>query len=70
MAELKASLHANLNNAQEEPFVAVIESDERPLFIRQDALNEKVLETLKPMHEQWSGVKLQGAIAYGLRLYR
>ena len=42
----------------------------RPLFIKNDELNAKILKELKPMHEEWSGVELEGAIAYGLRLYQ
>merc|ERR1712107_236650 len=31
---------------------------------------DEVLQELKPLHEQWGGVKLLGSIAYGLRLYK
>ena len=46
------------------------DEDSRPLFIPNKPLNRKVLDTLKPMHEEWSGVPLKGALAYGLRAYR
>lgn len=68
--ELKESLHMGLSTAKEEPFINVIEGGERPLFIDQHELNEKVLEALRPMHEEWAGVPLQGSLAYGLRVYR
>lgn len=63
--ELKASLQAGMAEAQEEAFINVIvgEGKERPLFVRQPMLNRKVLNELKPMHEEWSGVPLTGAIA-------
>jgi hypothetical protein len=65
MAELVSSLHNGMPNAPEENFINVItgEGDERPLFVRQPALNLKALKMLQPMHEEWSGVKLKGAIA-------
>lgn len=68
--ELKKKLHDNLADAPMEGRINVIEneSDEtRPLFIRNYELNNKVLEELKPMHEEWAGVDLVGEIAYGLR---
>lgn len=65
MEKLVASLHEGMPDAPEEVFINVItgEGDERPLFVRQPALNRKALNMLKPMHEEWSGVKLTGAIA-------
>jgi len=72
MEELMASLHEGLPTAEDETFINVIEGEgeERPLFIRQPRLNRKVLNELKPLHEEWSGVSLTGAVAYGLRVYR
>jgi len=69
--ELKDALHAGLPTATTENKVDVIEGDiaARPLFVR-TGLNKKVLDTLKPMHEDWAGVELEGEIAYGLRVYR
>ena len=65
MDELRASLQAGMADAQEEVFINVIvgEGKERPLFVRQPMLNRKALNDLKPMHEDWSGVPLTGAIA-------
>ena len=70
--ELVDALHAGLPTATPEADIDVIFDDEdtRPLFVRNRALNRKVLETLLPMHEEWSGVPLKGALAYGLRAYR
>jgi hypothetical protein len=71
--ELKKKLHDNLETAPMEGKVNVIEneSDEtRPLFIRNDEMNARLLQELKPMHEEWAGVDLEGEIAYGLRAYR
>jgi hypothetical protein len=68
--ELKDSLRNGMADAKEEHYLNVIDTAERPLWIKQDSLNQKVLETLKPMHEEWSGVPLEGSLAYGLRVYR
>ena len=46
------------------------DENSRPLFIKNTELNQRVLEELKPMHEEWAGVDLVGEIAYGLRVYR
>lgn len=72
--ELKKSLHDGLAKAETgtERYIDVIGGTEetRPLFIKQDALNQKVLKELKPLHEAWAGIPLVGATAYGLRAYR
>lgn len=73
MVELRKKLHDNLATAPLENRVDVIEGGDetsRPLFISNKPLNDKVLRELKPMHEKWAGVELEGAIAYGLRVYR
>lgn len=77
--KLKASLHNGLPTAKEEEDKVgrtVIEGSanatnwQRPLFIPQVALNDEVLQRLKPMHEAWAGIPLVGEVAYGLRVYR
>ena len=71
--ELKQKLYDNLDTAPLETKVNVIESDTeaaQPLFIENRELNDKILRDLKPMHEEWSGLDLEGEIAYGLRVYR
>jgi len=67
---LKKKLHDNIDTAPKERKVNVIESEteeSRPLFIENHELNKRVLDELKPMHEEWAGVDLVGEIAYGLR---
>jgi hypothetical protein len=70
---LRENLHKNLENATVEPFIDAIggadEDYERPRFIKQVTLNRLVLNELKSMHEEWSGVPLIGQEAYGLRIY-
>jgi hypothetical protein len=70
VTELKESLHNGLATAREESEEVIGWGEERPLFIEQRELNNKVLEELKPMHENWAGIPLKGALAYGLRAYR
>jgi len=41
-----------------------------PLMIPNFDLNRRALKELLPIHEAWSGVKLTGNNAYGLRVYR
>lgn len=43
---------------------------EPPLFVSNEHLNQRALEELLHIHEAWSGVQLEGEIAYGLRVYR
>lgn len=70
--ELKKKLHDNIATAPHEKDVEVIENEVHapPLFIENEELNKKVLDTLKPMHEEWAGIELTGSIAYGLRAYQ
>mmetsp|Transcript_4488 Transcript_4488/g.8617 ORF Transcript_4488/g.8617 Transcript_4488/m.8617 type:complete len:344 (-) Transcript_4488:14849-15880(-) len=70
--ELQQKIYDNLETAPLEKDVDVIENEMgvQPLFIPNQELNDKVLRELKPMHEKWAGVELEGAIAYGLRLYQ
>ena len=70
--ELRNVLHAGLATAKPEKEVDVIfgGEDSRPLFVQNGILNGKALEVLRPMHEEWAGVPLKGATAYGLRAYR
>lgn len=70
LQELKESLKNGLPTAREETYINVIEGGEIPLFIRQNSLNNRVLEALRPVHEEWAGVPLVGSLAYGLRVYR
>jgi len=68
---LKAALHAGLPKARYEGDVEVIEGQNPPLFIPLPSnTTHWVLNELKEMHENWSGVPLVGSIAYGLRVYQ
>lgn len=71
--ELVKKLRDNIDTAPLEKDVDVIEGSDdtsKPLFIVNTELNKRVLDELKPMHEEWAGVDLVGQIAYGLRAYR
>lgn len=70
--ELQKKLHDNIATASYEKDIDVIETEmgANPYFIHNTALNNKVLKELKPMHEEWAGVQLEGSIAYGLRAYQ
>jgi len=67
---LKETLHEGLKDAKLENFVEVISSPNRPYFINARHLTARILDELKPMHEEWSGVSLLPSVAYGLRAYR
>lgn len=56
--ELNESLHSGLPFAKDETFINVITGAERPLFVHQPQLNRKVLEALRPLHEDWAGIPL------------
>ena len=70
--ELQKQIQDNIENAPLEKKIDVIETEmgARPIFISNRELNAKALRELKPMHEEWAGVELVGATAYGLRLYQ
>jgi len=68
--ELKESLYNGLKSQlDEEEYTDAIDGSIRPGFIPQVELNDKALQELKPMHEEWAGVPLHGSTAYGLRVY-
>eukprot|EP00571_Detonula_confervacea_P016403 CAMPEP_0172303236 /NCGR_PEP_ID=MMETSP1058-20130122/4802_1 /TAXON_ID=83371 /ORGANISM="Detonula confervacea, Strain CCMP 353" /LENGTH=402 /DNA_ID=CAMNT_0013013977 /DNA_START=57 /DNA_END=1265 /DNA_ORIENTATION=- len=58
--------------ARKEHFINVIggEDDARPIMISDHLDNRDILEEMKPMFEWWSGVELEGSVAYGIRAYR
>ncbi|KAL7525162.1 hypothetical protein ACHAXR_000884, partial [Thalassiosira sp. AJA248-18] len=58
--------------SRKEHFVNVIEAEDhaRPMLISDHGENMGILEEMKPMFEWWSGVDLEGSIAYGIRAYR
>ena len=41
-----------------------------PKFVEMDGLDWEVIEELKELHEEWSGMKLVATSAYGVRLYQ
>jgi hypothetical protein len=70
LQDLQESLRNGLLDAEEENYVDSIDGAERPLFIHQHELNDRILTSLLPQHEEWAGVPLVGSKAYGLRVYR
>eukprot|EP00565_Helicotheca_tamesis_P003132 CAMPEP_0185723832 /NCGR_PEP_ID=MMETSP1171-20130828/538_1 /TAXON_ID=374046 /ORGANISM="Helicotheca tamensis, Strain CCMP826" /LENGTH=359 /DNA_ID=CAMNT_0028391587 /DNA_START=64 /DNA_END=1143 /DNA_ORIENTATION=+ len=71
--DLVANLHRGLQSEpplEADGRVACIETENRPLFVENQDLNQRALRELQPILEAWSGVKLVGNNAYGLRVYR
>ncbi|KAL7525156.1 hypothetical protein ACHAXR_000882, partial [Thalassiosira sp. AJA248-18] len=60
------------HGSRKEHFINVIEAEDhsRPMMISNHAENMGILEEMKPMFEWWSGVDLEGSVAYGIRAYR
>ena len=52
MEELRASLYNGIATSYEEEDESIDDGELHPLFIEQEELNQKVLETLKSMHEE------------------
>ena len=71
---LQNSLKQNMATARFEDTpsrqIDVIKGELRPKFIDQEELNEQIIKEMLPLFEEWSGVKLKPAIAYGLRIYQ
>ena len=40
------------------------------LLIHDPDFDKQLLEDLKPLHEEWSGMKLRGTACYGIRVYQ
>ncbi len=70
MEELQQSLHRGVEDESTglESTEQCIGGVNRPLYIPQDELNDRVLAIVQPIAEAWSGVKLIGNNAYGLRV--
>jgi hypothetical protein len=68
--ELQQSLHQGLEDEDTdlETMEVCIGGNNRPLYVPQDELNIKVLAVVQPIVEAWTGVKLIGTTAYGLRV--
>ena len=54
----------------EEQDVEAIYGPHRPKFVNIGQLAWEVLDDLKGLHEEWSGLQLKGTSSYGVRLYR
>ena len=71
---LKKSITKNLENATTEELYAHVDGNspqwESPLLLYQEHLSRYILEELRPLLEEWAGIKLIGEIAYGPRIYR
>jgi hypothetical protein len=46
------------------------EQDLLPKFVHIGNLAREAMQELLPLHEEWSGIKLRGTSAYGVRLYQ
>jgi hypothetical protein len=72
-AKLKAALDKGLENfdaIRNEQQIDAVYTPIPSKFIELGATRWEVLNELKPLHEEWSGVELMPTSAYGLRLYR
>ena len=58
--------------SRKEHFVNVIGGGDeaRPIMISDGRQNADILREMKPMFEWWSGLELEGSVAYGIRAYR
>lgn len=73
-AKLKAAIDAGVQNWDNLPFEQGVDDSiyayESPKFVDLGKLAWEVIEELKPLHEEWSGLKLRPTSAYGVRLYQ
>ena len=72
---LYENFHKHYKNAprerkEGEPNFSGVKGPVDPDFVEQEALNYWVLDELLPLHEEWSGVKLEPTSVYGARIYR
>ena len=70
--KLKKRLHDGLEeeNTAKEYAISCVETDSLPFFIKDDVMNQEILNELLPLHQAWAGVELVANNAYGLRVYR
>lgn len=55
----------------ENTYIQTVVENTASSLVHEDAdLNPYVLDALLPMHEQWSGLRLQGTACYGIRIYQ
>lgn len=72
-AKLKAALDRALLNWDQirtEPKIDAVYTPLPSKFVDLHGMEREVLRELKPLHEAWSGLELEGTSAYGIRLYR
>jgi len=60
----------NLDLIDDEHDVEAIYGPLRPKFINIGSLAWEVMNDLKSLHEEWSGLELTGTSSYGIRVYR
>jgi hypothetical protein len=70
LAALQKGIKDGLPTAPSEGNVDAINGPNQPLFINRRDLTQRVLQELRPYAEEWSGVELIPAQAYGFRLYQ
>lgn len=73
-AKLKAAVDAGIENWDKLPYEQGVGDSiyafDSPKFVDLGKLAWEVIEELKPLHEEWSGLKLRPTSAYGVRLYQ
>ena len=70
LADLQQTIRNGLPTARLERHIEVIDAPKQPLFIDSPALIKRVLHEMLPYAEEWSGIELTPATAYGFRLYQ
>ena len=75
-AELRARFEANLALLRPEQgsaigsYLQTVSRDAPPALLCEDpAFNRRLLERLRPLHEEWCGLALEPSACYGLRVY-
>ena len=67
-------LRANVHRFKSEPSTNFIHTENPrcyPSLIYQDEeFNQRLLDDLRPVHEEWSGMPLKKAACYGIRVYQ
>jgi len=62
--------YANWDRVREEEIVDVIYTPLPSKFVDIGPLAFEVMDDLKPLHEAWSGMELEGTSSYGIRAYQ
>jgi hypothetical protein len=72
-AKLKEHLDRGLErfeNLRNESKIDAVYTPIASKFIDLHGLDREIMKELKPLHEEWSGLELEGTSVYGIRLYR